>query len=552
VSGFNSELRLVIKAVDNATIPLASMTRKLNVMAKTAERIGKPFANFGSALKGFGEKTGLVALGKSVGDVGSAVGTVAKRFAGLATVAGAGLYAVIHSSVEAGDKLSEMSKRTGIAVDTYAALQYSAAQADVEQEQFNAAMDKFNRNLGAAKAGGGSLLTLLNKISPALALQVKGAKSTSEALGLMTEAFTKTTDTGKRAELSGAAFGRSGLQVGTWLAQGTSEIQKQSDAYILMVGSQKRYAAESDNLDNTLRDSKMAFLGVRNVIATELFPVVGDLAKELTKFLVSSRSEISRWARESATLIRAWVKGGGLRQLKDDFLVVAHAVASVVRWLGPTKTAVAGVTAVSWPLVNALGGLSFNMIAVAVKAAPMLVQSLGWIVTTALPVVGVLASMGAAAGMLWAIMHPAETSTFLGTMLREIDALKPAFAWLDDKVKGIDAEVNKKLGITPGHGRNINNLTREQRDQLGAQDTRAILDNGLSPAGLLKSGTAWWGNQLPSQKWSHGTDAAAIVRAPPTAETKVTVDFVNAPKGTRVKPEPSSVDFDWSLGFSNQ
>lgn len=485
-------LSLIIRAVDRATEPLRAINRRMHAFTAPVRKLNNSF-------KALSDEAGLPRLVKGFWRVGTSLRGVVKETVALgakvtAMAAGAAyaLYRIVRGSVDAGDKLSEMADRVGLSIDAYAQLQFSAAQADVEQESFNAAMDQFNKRLGEAKAGGGSLLAFLQKVSPALAIQVKGAKTTEEALGLMTGAFERVEDPGKRAALSAAAFGRSGLQMGTWLHQGSKAIAEQRARYLALAGSQEKFARGASDLDNAMRETEMAFTGLSVAASAALFPALTEVAKALTDILVGQRGNLAAWAREAGAAISGWVQGGGLTDL----------VKSMREWAGIIKTVIAMLGGLKGILVIAGTYLASGFllsVGAAVKAiwglgAALLATPIGWFLVA-------VAALGAAAYLIYKNWEPIKL--FFKFLWEDIVEMFTA-AWR--KIEPIVNVIGKALSWTP-------------------------------------LGMAWRGGKA--------LGAAAVAPGPRASSARVMIDFSNMPRGARATADPrSTADVDLSMGYS--
>jgi hypothetical protein len=153
-------LSLIVKAVDQASGPLAAMTAKLNAQLSPFKALNENWSKFGQAAN-FGA---ISNVGGALKNVGSEVFNVAARLGGLALGAGLAFGAVIKGAMDAGDALGEHASRVGFSVDAYASLQHAAAQADVDQEQFASSLDKLNKQMGDMKVGkGGEFLKFLKR-----------------------------------------------------------------------------------------------------------------------------------------------------------------------------------------------------------------------------------------------------------------------------------------------------------------------------------------------------------------------------------------------------
>jgi hypothetical protein len=490
-------LSLVIKAVDKATAPLREINKRMQ--AFTA-----PVRKLNNSVKALSDEAGVPRLMKSFKGVGSAVGNVGKeaaalglKIAGIGAAAAVGFYAIVRSSVDAGDKLGEMAQRVGLSVDAYAQLQFAAAQADVEQEAFNSSMDKFNKNLGSMKAGGGEFIAFLDKVNPAFAQQMKATKTTEEALALLTLGFEKVTDPSKRAALAAAAFGKSGLQMGQFLGQGSKAIEEQRKRYFELHGSMVGFAAGAGELDNALRETENAFEGLRDTAMGALFPALTKISKAITGFLAKNREGLAAWAEKTGAAISAWVEGGGLERLGAGLREMAGTIGRIVERLGGLK-GIATITAV-------------------VMAGPLLMSVL---------------TLGKAIWGLGMAMAGTPIGWFLAALLAVGAAGYAITKNWDDMIEA----------FTTWSG--WLNFMKAQIDMI------------LSPLESLRVAGEWWGKQIgfggATAQPSLGASAAAPGAAPGAAgSARVQVDFANVPKGVRVTADPQgTAELDLSMGYS--
>lgn len=511
-----TSLSLVIKAVDKTTGPLRALTARLNQLTAPLAKWNEKLAGIGKALeplKPMGEAFGK--FGGALKNVGSEVLNLGAKIAGLALGAGFAFFGIIKGAVDAGDKLGEMADRTGLAVDVYASLGFAAAQADVDQESFNSAMDKFNKNLGQMKAGGGEMIAFLNKVSPALAKQVKAAGSTEEALSLMTDAFKRIDDPAKSAALSAAVFGKSGLQMGRFLHQGSAAIQEQQRRFIELSGSQEDFARGAGALDNAMRESEVALTGVRNAIAGALFPAVTEISKAVTDFLAKNRDGLKKWATETGAAIQKWIAGGGIDRLIAGFREVAAGVGRVLDFLGPTGTALALLGVLALPLIGSLAGLAAATVTLGVALLPFV-----GLAAPILAVVGAVAGLATLGVLLYknwdgiSVMFTRWGDTLREGVLSAWEAVRPILA---------------KLAMVPGFGAVLG-----AGDFAAGQVTNAIESRaGLAPGALAARAAAAQGARSTS------------------TQANVSVSFDNLPRGATVTTEPtSSQPVDLSMGYS--
>ncbi len=491
-------LSLVIKAVDKATGPLAAITAKMAAVNAPFKKLSNSFSKLSAAARFPQIAEGFKNVGSAAGRVGSEAFALGAKIAALAAGAGIAFFSIVHGAIEAGDQLLTMSERVGLSVDVFASLSHAANKADIDQESFNGAMDQFNKRLGEAKAGGGSLLTFLKKVSPTLADQIKNAKGTEEAFGLMTDAMARIEDPGKRAALAAMAFGKSGLQMGNFLHQGSAEIQKQQLQFLALAGSQEKFAHGASDLDNAIKDVQLAFGGLSSAVMSELFPVLNDLAGQLKDFLAENRDGISKWAKETAAAISAWVKGGGIQRLIEGFKSFMATVQPIVDKLGGWPMVIAGIAAaiLGGPLLMALAGFGAALVSLGITLAPIIV---GFGLAGA--AIGGLALVIIAAGAS-ILSNWGEVKFFFKSMWEDL-VFGARQAW--EFLKPIFDKIAPFVGILA-----------------------SPLKFGAEMVGKAFGGGA--------ERPSLSADAARGPTGPLQSEAAVTVNFTNAPPGTRVTP----------------
>lgn len=529
-------LALVIKAVDKATGPLRAMAARMKAITAPTDKLGKEWGDFSKAA-GLGNLVeGFKGVGSAIGNVGHQAFALGTQLFAVAGVAGFAMFSIIHGAVEAGDKLAEMADRTGTSVDFYASLGQAANLADVDQEQFNNSMDKFNKALGDAKAGGGPLLELLSKVGPGLAKQLKAVKSTEEGLSLMTDAFARLPDTQRRAALSGAAFGRGNLQMGEFLHQGGAAVQKQQREFLRLAGSQEAFARGASDLDNAIKASQVAFLGLRSAAAGALFPAFTKLTNVVTEFVAKNRDGIKAWAEGAALAINQWVDGGGIDRLVTGFKDIAAVVGRAIDWVGGFKGValiVGGIMA--GPLLVSVLGLIPAFISLAVAIAPLALALFPFIVAAA----PWLAAAALIAGAAYLIVKNWETvKTFFAALFpnlsRDIgDATTGIMAFVDWVGKATAAwSAFKGTSENKGSGANWIDNT----------DAGKWLNNKFGAAATTGADAARATSNADAPRPSAGAGTGQPAR--------VSVDFSNLPKGANVSHDPGDTYLDLAMGRS--
>lgn len=538
-----SSLSLVIKAVDLASAPLRALSAKLEHMTAPVRELGHTF-------HALGEETGITKLGESVHHVGEKLHEAGEKAFELGekllTMEALGVFAlveIVKKTTEAGEELKLAADRTGLTVDSFAQLRFAAGQAGVKQEEFTSAMDAFNKRLGEAKAGGGSLLTFLEKVSPALAQQVRHAKDTQSAFNLMAAAFEKVQDPSKRAALQAAAFGKSSKQMATFLGEGREEIAKLMQQYDGIAGSQEEFANLSKEQIDAMNETSAAFDGLRAVAAVGLLPAITELTKGITAFVRSHRDGLKKWAEEAGAAISAWVKGGGLQRLTEALASLGRGIGWVVDHVGGLKgVAVIAAGVLAGPflmsvvqlggalagLLPAVGELTLRLGVLAYSGVASVVSSIGTFVSALrLGFTAIEALQLAIAPTLLAIAPFVLAAGGLAAAGYQIwknwEPLKETFLGIVDAIGRFDAK-GIWNSITGGYDAGAKNTAlAEQADMIRGGDILRRTSFGAQPP------------QSSTQ----------------TRDARVTVDFSNLPKGARVSQDKGGTQpVDLSMGWS--
>lgn len=517
-------LALVIKAIDEATAPLRSI---------------------GASVRDLGKQTGLSNLSHSIQHVGHAArevvseaGELVKKFLELEVVGGFALYEIVESTVAAGAALAVNSKRVGLTADEYAGLSFAAKQAHISQEEFTASMDQFNKRLGEAKAGGGPLLEFLNKVSPALANQVKHAHTTREAFGLMAKAFEKVTDPAKRAALSAAAFGKGSVQFGQFLGEGNEELQKKADLYLKLAGPQQKFADESEETEKKLNEVGASFQGLRNTMVSAFYPAIMKISAAVTDFMGKHREDLGKWAEETGAKLMAWVDGGGIDRLVKGLEDFAESIGKTVDALGGFKNVAMLVGLyMAGPLIGAVVNLAGALWSVSAASYGAAGAMFGPFFKALVALVPQCTSASEALLAVRMAMNAAPLGAFalaavgVSAALYEIyQNRQPLKEFFDDMIFDVEQLTLKMMGL--------------KSDKLR--------DLYLNPFADHSGGAPTVNLPEESRRGYINTQAPAALRAPSAepAKAEIAINFVGLPKGARptVTSQDGSVSFDMSMG----
>ncbi len=524
-----TKLSIVLRAVDNATA-------KIKAIGDRLDAITKPTRDFGKALSDLRESSGLDKVIGGFQGVGSAIAGVLAKVAvigGAVGVAVAGLFKLVEGFDDLGDKAEAL----GVSVDFLAQMRFAAERSGASVESLDSGLKAFSQSLGQARAGTGRMAAFLEQVSPALLRQVKAAKSNQEAFDLMANAMAKIEDPAKRAALAQKVFGDSALA--PLLGKGAAGIKQLRDRYLELAGSQEDAAKEAGAVDDSLKDFKATTDGIKAALVSGLAPALKVIVDQLSGWFKDNRGRVAEFAANLG------------KKLPAAFDALVGAVKSAIGFVKPfvdstTKLKIiAGVLAgvILGPLISSVYALG-----VAILTTPV-----GWIVGgIALITAGAIAlikNWDSVAGFfvdLWDTVKGAFSAFFgwvadvfmtytpLGAIVAAWEPISGFFVSLWDGITGVFQTAWAVIKTI------VDGIVGAVETVTGA--VGSVIDV-INPFSTVDEKPASFDESV-------GKVFADLQALQSTSQAKVTVDFANAPRGTRVTADPkNTADLDLSTGY---
>lgn len=539
-------VEIVIRTTDRATAQVKAINERI-------ERSFKPLKDLRSELGRLYENSGLKNLASGIGRVGGVAKEVVRDLGIVAAAAGAAVYGFKHL-VDEFDELGDVAERAGVSVDFLAQLRAAAEEAGSSAEELDAGMSTFTKTLGQAEAKTGKLYGFLKKVSPELLKQVRGAKSNEEAFDLMANAIAKIPDPARRAALATAAFGGAGTALAPLLGKGKKGIDELRAAYFKHAGSQKEAADAAQKVKESLGPLNNEFTRLKAEIVVGVAPAFIQLTKRATEFLGSNKERIAEWIKNFGERLPGAIAKAieFMGAVKDAVMPVIDLIRGFVDVVGGGENAVKLLVA-AWVAFKALklaGAIleivgALGKMAVAATAAGAAAEAAGG---------GGTAVAGSKLGILKYVPHVAAVTggAALGTYLGKKAGTQRLFGSDEERLQrdalGSDRDsfgrhrVASRLGITEAE---LDKRRKEGEDIIRARN--AAIDQTRSAAAFVRRGRGVGplGEEAPLTSDDIARLAAALEKV---AAGGLTVDFKNAPPGTRVEKKSGTV-IDYAVGY---
>lgn len=245
-------------------------------------------------------------IGDSLNGIGSAIGI---------TLTIAGLTALVKSSIDAADHLNDLSKKTGIAVETLGGLGFAASNAGGDLDTMAAGAGKLNKQIAAAASGNKDAIDLFKTMGISIR-DTSGQLKTADAVIIeMAGHFEGWEDGPEKAALALRAFGKAGEGMIPVLDDGAKSLRDSIAYYNKYSGVTAEVARKSDQFNDTLGKINLLTGSFGRTLASELLTPMQTLA--------------DRW-------LDAKEKGDGLKSTAESLVSVFKGVATVIAFVGST------------------------------------------------------------------------------------------------------------------------------------------------------------------------------------------------------------------------
>ncbi len=283
------------------------------------------YKQWNAAVDSMRSKTGVftrgvkVAFKKTVDDAkafGKGMGTAMKWGGGAllagGTAAAAGLTAMVKHSADAGDKISKMSLRTGLAAPLLTKLGYAANLSGSSMEDIELATKKMSKTALDAATGSKTAADSFKMLGISVTDNKGRLKSTEVLFGESVVALSKMQNATGKAALAQEIFGRSGTQLLPMLSEGKKGLlgmMKESEQ-LAYVWSDKTTKSAADMNDGLTRITTIAG-GMADRFSAELFPSVTKITEGIVGWYTANKKlidgKIVEWAGDvKAGIEHAW------------------------------------------------------------------------------------------------------------------------------------------------------------------------------------------------------------------------------------------------------
>jgi len=272
------------------TFSVATVFSAIDHLSATFDKWNKKGDSFESGQKKNFKEASKAALGfKQVFE-----GTLAAKGVELGLEKLKELPEAIEAFAEKGERIGRVSKIVGMTADQYQRLQYAAHMMDLDSNVLDSTFKKMNVNLGMLKTNQGQLFTSLIRVNPALMIQLRSAKSTSDAFLMTADVISKTTNAQQRAAIATAVFGRAGQELIPTLMLGRDGLKKymsEADKFGSVISGKAINASE--NFSDSLKKTRGMLTNIKENVLSGLLVKLQPIIEKMVDWVAANKDLIT-------------------------------------------------------------------------------------------------------------------------------------------------------------------------------------------------------------------------------------------------------------------
>ncbi len=212
------------------------------------------------------------------------LGLGAKIGAAIGGALSAGAFvSLVKGAIDAADRLNDLSKQTGVAVETLGGLGFAASQAGGDLESTVEGLGKLNKTIAEAAAGNEKAGEFFQKLGIDVRDSNKQIKDAGAVYVEVADKFAQFEDGPNKAALALRGFGKAGQAQIPILNEGGKALQANIDYYKKFSGVTAETARQADEFNDTMGKLGLLARSLGQKIAIELLPFLQTLGNEFQK-----------------------------------------------------------------------------------------------------------------------------------------------------------------------------------------------------------------------------------------------------------------------------
>lgn len=351
-----------VTILDKASSPLKSISKSFLGLGNSSKKASSKINQSQSSLTKLSKKVNR--LNRSFRNGKKAAMGYASGFSKLAGIGsfllGGGLVAAVNQQASALDKLGKKAGNLNLPTEELQAMHEQAKHAGLSTDDMDASLTRFTKRLGVFQStGSGLMANVIKKISPALAMSLKGARNNKQAYEMILKTYAKLPTQQAKMALADAAFGMTGRKSLLMLDEGVNGlIASRKRLKELGGGASKEDIKAAADYNDTMQDLSFAVNSIKFKALTPVLKEVTGLMSDFTEKFKNADYRDKAISKVKVAVIGVFnaIKGGigFLSSLSNHIADVVAGVAlfkigmfalNAVLYANPIGLIVAGISA---------------------------------------------------------------------------------------------------------------------------------------------------------------------------------------------------------------
>lgn len=189
----------------------------------------------------------------------------------------AGFVDLVKGAIDAADHLNDLSKKTGVAVETIGGIGFAAKQAGGDLESATAGVGKLNKSLAEAAAGNKEAAEAFKVLGVSVKDAAGNTISADQALARIADKFAEAADGPEKAAIALRIFGKAGADMIPLLDEGGASLRQNIAYFQQYSGVTAETAQAADEFNDSLAKLGLLNQAFSQQLATALLPTLQKL-----------------------------------------------------------------------------------------------------------------------------------------------------------------------------------------------------------------------------------------------------------------------------------
>jgi hypothetical protein len=322
------------KATKQAKAAGKELESAFNDIGDVAEKLLSPFGELGrlasSAFSGIGSSAkGLLEVLGPIGGAAVAAGLAIAGVAAVSLAAGVGAIGLAVHASEAAAHLGELSKSTGISVESLSLLGSVAESKGISVDSMAKALEKMEKSAVAAAQAGPKASNAYTELGVAVKNADGSMRSAEDIFNDVSKKFAEMPDGPLKTAEAMKVFGRAGADIIPLLDEGGAKLQELEGHYqalgAVVTGPM---AAASEQLKENTSLLGAAFSGVENQLVSDLVPAINVAAQQFVSFFEQNHTAIVEFIDGVADISKVVINIGQV--IAEAFSLAYNVVSAII------------------------------------------------------------------------------------------------------------------------------------------------------------------------------------------------------------------------------